>query len=95
MKAEQRKLPGESKYPIVSRVFERGTRHLTLHRRACAQPLSKTPRHAPKTIQIQSFLKGSKCRFDGIGLEARGGIWLVLENLIEDPHDNIAIDAFQ
>ncbi len=29
--------------------------HLTLHRRACAQPLSKTPRHAPKTIQIQSF----------------------------------------
>jgi hypothetical protein len=43
MKAEQRKLPGESKYPVVSYVFERGTRHLTRHRRACAQPLSKTP----------------------------------------------------
>jgi hypothetical protein len=37
--AEQRKLPGESKYPMVSGVFERGTGHSTLHRRACAQPL--------------------------------------------------------
>jgi hypothetical protein len=34
-------------------------------------------------------------RFDGIGLEARGGIWLVLEDLVEDPHDDISIDAFQ
>ncbi len=34
MIAEQRKLPGESKYPMVCRMFERGTRHLTLHRRA-------------------------------------------------------------
>jgi hypothetical protein len=34
LKAERRKLPGESKYPVVSLVFERGTQHLTLHRRA-------------------------------------------------------------
>ena len=35
MIAERRNLPGESKYPVVSRVFERRTLHLTLHRRAC------------------------------------------------------------
>ena len=35
LKAERRNLPGESKYPVVSRVFERRTLHLTLHRRAC------------------------------------------------------------
>ena len=35
MIAERRNLPGESKYPVVSRVFERRTLHSTLHRRAC------------------------------------------------------------
>ena len=53
MIAEQRKLPGESKYPW----FPECSSVEHYHRRACAQPLSKTPRHAPKTIQIQSFLK--------------------------------------
>ena len=69
MTAEQPKLPVESRYPVVFRVFECGTLHLSPHRRVRPKPLSKTLRHAPKYTQIQSFLKSFNCRFDGIGAQ--------------------------